>query len=55
MATTNGHPALKAQQVEDEARHLSNGEVKVNNWAEPGPAAFDFRSKKINWDPDSCM
>jgi threonine aldolase len=41
---TSAAPALKRQRVEDEAHHISNGEVKVNNWAEPGPAAFDFRS-----------
>ena len=30
--------------IEHEAQQLSNGNVKVNNWSAPGPAAFDFRS-----------
>ena len=47
MAATNGHTALKPHRVEKEAEHISNGEVKVNNWAEPGPAAFDFRSQSL--------
>lgn len=45
--------AFDKKQVQAEARHLANGDladspqkgVKVNNWSEPGPAAFDFRSK----------
>lgn len=41
---TNGAPALERKQVEQEANHLGNGDVKVNNWSQPGPAAFDFRS-----------
>lgn len=47
---TNGTaaPALKRQRVQDEAQHLSNGSrVKVNNWAAPGPASFDFRSDVV--------
>ena len=42
---TNAAPALRPQAVEEEAQHLSNGDVKVNNWSRPGPAAFDFRSQ----------
>jgi threonine aldolase len=46
--TTNGTaPALKRQRVEEEASHLANGEVAVNNWSAPGPAAFDFRSDVV--------
>ena len=41
---TNGEVALQPEAVEKEAHHLSNGEAKVNNWSEPGSAAFDFRS-----------
>jgi threonine aldolase len=44
---TNGAPVISQQTVEKEAQHLSNGDVKVNNWSSPGPAAFDFRSKHI--------
>ncbi len=44
MATNGQAPALKRQRVEKEAEHISNGEVAVNNWSSPGPAAFDFRS-----------
>lgn len=45
---TNGAaPALKRQRVEEEASHISNGSVKINNWAQPGPAAFDFRSDVV--------
>ncbi|KAK3686590.1 hypothetical protein LTR37_019651 [Vermiconidia calcicola] len=47
MATNGAAPALKRQRVEEEAEHISNGEVKVNNWSEPGPAAFDFRSDVV--------
>jgi len=46
MASSNGAPALAQQHVQDEAHHLANGDVKVNNWSQPGPAAFDFRSKQ---------
>lgn len=50
MATTNGvathgGASLKPKQIEEEAHHISNGEVPVNNWAQAGPAAFDFRSE----------
>ena len=57
MATTNGEaaPVMDKQQVKDEAHHLingtSNGDVQVNNWSEPGPAAFDFRSTSIPTKP----
>lgn len=42
---SNGAPALTQQSVHKEAEGIANGEVKVNNWSQPGPAAFDFRSK----------
>ena len=46
---------MDKQQVKDEAHHLingtSNGDVQVNNWSEPGPAAFDFRSTSIPTKP----
>jgi len=47
MATTNGTPALQKDDIEKEAEHIVNGadkDVAVNNWSQPGPAAFDFRS-----------
>ncbi|KAK4560870.1 hypothetical protein LTR86_005450 [Recurvomyces mirabilis] len=47
MATTNGAPAIEQHRIEKEAHHLSNGDVKVNNWSAPGPAAFDFRSDVV--------
>jgi threonine aldolase len=41
--------ALNKNNIEAEAHHLSNGSsgthVPVNNWAAPGPTAFDFRSE----------
>lgn len=40
--STNG--SLQSKEMEKEAQHLSNGDVAVNNWSHPGPAAFDFRS-----------
>ncbi|KAF2724446.1 hypothetical protein K431DRAFT_310016 [Polychaeton citri CBS 116435] len=33
--------------IEQEAQHIANGEVKVNNWSHPGPAAFDLRSDVV--------
>ncbi|KAK4985542.1 hypothetical protein LTR50_005878 [Elasticomyces elasticus] len=36
--------ALEAESIEKTAEHVSDGQVKVNNWSSPGPAAFDFRS-----------
>ena len=46
MATTNGAPALEQKDVKQEAQHLANGNVSINNnWSSPGPAAFDFRSE----------
>ena len=45
MATTNGGSAMEQRAVAKEAQHLANGKVAVNNWAQPGPAAFDFRSE----------
>ena len=47
-------PALKRKKVEEEAHHISNGDVKVNNWEQPGPAAFDFRSDVVT-TPTSRM
>lgn len=43
---TNGASALEQKTVEEEAQHLSNGDVKINNWSHPGSAAFDFRSEQ---------
>lgn len=45
MATFNGAPALEQSAIEKEAQHQANGDVSVNNWSQPGPAAFDFRSE----------
>jgi threonine aldolase len=36
--------AITQQGVEKAAKDLTNGQVKVNNWSAPGPAAYDFRS-----------
>ncbi|KAK5127008.1 hypothetical protein LTR85_008367 [Meristemomyces frigidus] len=47
MATTNGAPALEQQAVQKEAQHQANGDVAINNWSQPGPAAFDFRSDVV--------
>lgn len=33
--------------IESDAQHISGGDVKVNNWSSPGPAAFDFRSDVV--------
>ncbi|KAK0255633.1 hypothetical protein LTR91_002558 [Friedmanniomyces endolithicus] len=43
----NGEPALAQHDVKKEAHHLANGKVEVNNWSQPGPAAFDFRSDVV--------
>jgi len=43
---SNGAPALAQQSVQKEAEHLAKGDVTVNNWSQPGSAAFDFRSKR---------
>jgi len=43
-ATTNGASALDNSSLKNEASHLSNGTLKVNNWSPPRPAADDFRS-----------
>ncbi|TKA65681.1 Aldolase vrtJ, partial [Friedmanniomyces simplex] len=40
-------PAMAQRSVEKEAHHLANGKVEVNNWSQPGPAAFDFRSDVV--------
>jgi len=42
-SNSNGEPAMAQHDVEKEAHHLANGKVEVNNWSQPGPAAFDFR------------
>jgi len=36
--------AITKEGVEKTAKDLSNGSVKVDHWASPGAAAFDFRS-----------
>lgn len=55
---------LDPQRVHEEAQHLTNGAVKVNNWSQPGPAAFDFRSMSLQppsnfleptTDPAMCL
>lgn len=48
MAAAFGATALKKPDIEKEAQHISNGDVKVNNWSQSGPAAFDFRSKSFH-------
>jgi len=47
-SNSNGEPAMAQHDVEKEAHHLANGKVEVNNWSQPGPAAFDFRSKQAS-------
>jgi hypothetical protein len=44
VTASNNAPAFAQHDVEQEAHHQSNGTAKVNNWSQPGPAAFDFRS-----------
>lgn len=44
VTAANNAPAYAQQNIEQEAVHQSSGSAKVNNWAHPGPAAFDFRS-----------
>ncbi|EMC93544.1 hypothetical protein BAUCODRAFT_245092 [Baudoinia panamericana UAMH 10762] len=46
MATDGASP-LAQNAVEHEAKHLANGHISVNNWSQPGPAAFDFRSDVV--------
>jgi hypothetical protein len=57
MATTNGAPApaLEQSAIKSEAHHITNGtDIPVtNNWAQPGPAAFDFRSPYCPHPPPS--
>ncbi|KAF2157479.1 hypothetical protein K461DRAFT_284079 [Myriangium duriaei CBS 260.36] len=48
---TNG---IDKSSIEHDAHHISNGNVKVNNWDAPGPAAFDFRSDVVT-TPTSRM
>lgn len=43
-ARRNMTAAISKESVEKTAKDLSNGEVKVDHWATPGAAAFDFRS-----------
>ncbi|KAK5129378.1 hypothetical protein LTR08_003538 [Meristemomyces frigidus] len=49
---------MEQNAVQKEAQHLAhgngNGHVEVNNWAQPGPAAFDFRSDVVT-TPTSRM
>ncbi|KAI7023114.1 Aldolase [Hortaea werneckii] len=48
MATADGAAALKQSDVKQEAQHLANGSVPVNNnWSSPGQAAYDFRSDVV--------
>ncbi|KJY00906.1 threonine aldolase like protein [Zymoseptoria brevis] len=51
LPRNNMSTALNTNKIESEAHHLSNGSsgahVPVNNWAAPGPTAFDFRSDTI--------
>nr|OQO28961.1 hypothetical protein B0A51_03770 [Rachicladosporium sp. CCFEE 5018] len=50
MAVTNGHGVLDAEAVKHEAQHQiknADSDVTINNWATPGPAAFDFRSDVV--------
>jgi hypothetical protein len=48
VTATNEAPAFAQQKnIEQEAHHQSNGHAKVNNWQQPGPAAFDFRSTAL--------
>ncbi|WPG97641.1 Hypothetical protein R9X50_00042100 [Acrodontium crateriforme] len=42
--STNGSTSRLGEHMENEAQHLNNGTVPVDNWSHPGPAAFDFRS-----------
>lgn len=52
MATNGNAQALHTDKIEQEAHRLSNGtDTKVNNWATPGPAAFDFRSMVLPAPP----
>lgn len=39
--TTNG---MNIPEIEKKAQSFSGPDTKVNNWSQPGPAAFDFRS-----------
>ncbi|KAI7281518.1 Aldolase [Hortaea werneckii] len=46
--TVYGAAALKQSDIKQEAQHLANGSVPVNNnWSSPGPAAYDFRSDVV--------
>ena len=47
VTATNQAPAFAQQNIEQEAHHQSNGHAKVNNWQQPGPAAFDFRNTTL--------
>ena len=47
VTATNQAPAFAQQNIEQEAHYQSNGHAKVNNWQQPGPAAFDFRSTAL--------
>ncbi|KAL1297645.1 hypothetical protein AAFC00_006202 [Neodothiora populina] len=39
--------AITQEGVEKTAKELGNGDVKVNQWSSPGPAAFDLRSDVV--------
>ncbi|KAK3116247.1 hypothetical protein LTR53_003618 [Teratosphaeriaceae sp. CCFEE 6253] len=44
---SRGETAITQHSVEKEAQHIGNGQVTVNEWSQPGPAAFDFRSDVV--------
>ncbi|PSK42221.1 hypothetical protein B9Z65_4135 [Elsinoe australis] len=52
MTATNG---ISSSEIEAQAKHLTNGDVKVNNWSQPGPAAFDFRSDVVTTPTPSML
>ncbi|KAF4547609.1 Aldolase-like protein [Elsinoe fawcettii] len=52
MATTNG---ISKDSIEAQAKNITNGDVKINNWSQPGPAAFDFRSDVVTTPTPSML
>ncbi|PNS18118.1 hypothetical protein CAC42_3563 [Sphaceloma murrayae] len=52
MATPNG---ISKDAMESRAQHLTDGNTRVNNWATPGPAAFDFRSDVVTTPTPSML
>ncbi|KAL2352319.1 pyridoxal phosphate-dependent transferase [Cryomyces antarcticus] len=56
--TTNGHAtaaALDPTTIEATASSLSPPDTHINNWASPGPAAFDFRSDVVTTPTTSML